>query len=278
VIVLRPPAFQEHSLHFIIKYIPVLQPIKTAGISQAQANSNSLAITSDCPAAYTCWRVPHHLVTSTHWQQLLTQHAAAVSAQQLVLMQPDSPVMHVLSKFEQPQFIHAYVPGGSHSSSLSAIKEEDSSWQLQPQPLAAGSSLHLPRFNLEFELQPDGIISSKEFQHYVLADTQQLVEIAAVTAPESTTPQASSVQYKLPGFSQYLVLRLMTASSDSSGTGVTSSSASVTPGMNRSSSLVLMPVGEVLRSCAGGGGAGYAAEQVTIKLSSASKAVLKVSI
>jgi len=198
-------------------------------------------------------------------------------------MQPDSPVMHVLSKFEQPRFIHAYVPGGSHSSTLSAMKKEKKRkksccWQLQPRPLAAGSSLHLPRFNLEFELQPDGIIFSKDFQHYVLADRQQLVETAAVAAPQSTTAQASSVQYKLPGFSQYLVLRLMTASSDSSSNGVTSSSASVTPGMNRSSSLVLMPVGEVQRSCAGGGGgAGYAAEQVTIKLSSASQAVLKVS-
>eukprot|EP00775_Hariotina_reticulata_P015340 gene15340-biopygen15855 len=256
VIVLRPPTFQEHSAQFIIKYTPTT----AAGTLQTQAGQTiSLTQTADCPAAYTCWRVPHHLRTATHWQQLLTGHAAAMCAQQLVLLQPDSHIVHVLSKFEQPQFIHAYVPG-------------DHNQQLQPQPLAAGSSLHLPRFDLEFELQPDGRIFSKDFRQYVLADRQQLV--APTAPPKTTTDQPCDVQYKLPGFSQYLVLTLMTT--NSSCNSATRTAADVT-GLTCSSTLVLMPIGQVQRNVAGSC-AGCAVEQIKIKRSNdTSRTELKVS-
>lgn len=78
VIVLRPPAFQDHTPQFMIKYV-----------------SDSAKHGDTADSMYTCWRVPHHL-TTIHWQQLLKQHAQHLMVQQLVLLQPGSHIMHVL--------------------------------------------------------------------------------------------------------------------------------------------------------------------------------------
>jgi hypothetical protein len=236
VIILRPPDFQHHSPLFIIKY-------------------NTAAAASGQQATYTCWKVPHHLsCDSQHWWQLLTQPQLQqqLAAQQLVLMQPGSRIMHVLSKFEQLQFVHVFVPADDSSSS-------------KVQAVPAGSCFELPRFGLEFELQQDGKLASKGLKGYELAEQQQLVmkhEQKQLATAEQQQPAA--VDYTLPDFTRYLVLRPSS-----------SSSSVVLPGVGRSSTLVLVPAGNVCRSSSGS--SGYGAERIDITLHGASSADLKVS-
>jgi hypothetical protein len=245
VIILRPPDFQDHSAKFIIRYNTAAAAAATAATGFGQH------------ASYTCWLVPHHLSSSLqHWWQLLTQPQLQ---QQLVLMQPGSRVMHVLSKFELLQFVHVFAPAesGSSSSKVQAVR--------------AGTCFELPRFGLEFELQQDGKLASKGLRGYELAEQQQLVsQHEAHRCEAAAAQQHAACNYTLPDFTQYLVLQRKCGDSSSS------SSAVMLPGSGRSSTLVLVPAAGVVRS-GGSSSSGYAAERIDITLDGASNADLKVS-
>jgi hypothetical protein len=257
VIILRPPDFQDHSAQFIIRY-------NTAAAAEAAAAAvATTAASCGQQASYTCWRVPHHLSSSSqHWWQLLTQPKlqAQLTAQQLVLMQPGSRIMHVLSKFEQLQFVHVFAPAESSSSSSKV------------QAVRAGTCFELPRFGLEFELQQDGKLASKGLRGYELAEQQQLVsQSKANQYGAAAAQQHAACSYTLPDFTQYLVLQRKCGDSSSS------SSAAVLPGSGRSSTLVLVPAGGVVRSGSSSSSSGYATERIGITLDATSNADLKVS-
>jgi hypothetical protein len=108
------------------------------------------------------------------WQQLLQQpsNAQQLQAAHLVLLQ-QSAILPVLGKFELLQFIHAYAPGANcqHSATATSVSSSTSSgnqatWQLR---------LELPRFSLEFELQQDGQLLSRDHSGFKLSCCQQLV-------------------------------------------------------------------------------------------------------
>jgi hypothetical protein len=115
-------------------------------------------------------------LTLKPWQQLLQQagHAQQLQAAHLVLLQ-QSAILPVIGKFEQLQFVHVYAsgtdrPAGCPYSATSASSTTDSiaqaSWQLR---------FELPRFSLEFELQQDGRLLSRDHSGFKLSSCQQLV-------------------------------------------------------------------------------------------------------
>jgi hypothetical protein len=83
-----------------------------------------------------------------------------------------SPVVDVLSKFEDRQFIHTFISSAGSGGAATVVYE-------------------LPRFNLRFDLQ-EGHLVSHNFRGYQLAPNQQLVD---------------EQWYTLPNFRQYLVLQ-----------------------------------------------------------------------
>jgi hypothetical protein len=116
---------------------------------------------------------------------------------QLVLT--DSAVVDVLCKFEDRQYIHTYISG---TCTTEVLKFE------------------LPRYQLEFALQ-GGKLMSLNYRGYQLASNQQL---------------ASTEQYTLPNFTQYLVLeRSLEAQQE----------VTVNMGQRRTDTLVLIPAGSV---------------------------------
>lgn len=246
VVVLRPPAFQDRNPQFLNEY------------GTESAKHGDTAPAADAKSVYTCWRVPHHL-TNIHWQQLLKQHSQHLMAQQLVLVQPGSRVMQVLGKFERRKFIHVLVP----CMSSRAFGSQQAAGTLPP-----GSYFHLPRFNLEFELQTNGRLASKDFKDYVLACEQQLVSQPATEAEALAAGAAattSGVLYTLPGLVQYLVLQHQPCSN-----------AAAMPGSGRSSTLVLVPAGQVVRNNQGTDG--QATTTVGVALDARSGAQLKVKM
>jgi hypothetical protein len=118
------------------------------------------SVSQGASCKYTCWAVPHHL-RQRPWPTLL---GSPDLTDQLVLT--DSPTVTVLSKFEDPQFIHTYI------SSTGQLKFE------------------LPRYQLSFALQ-DGRLVSLNHSGYHLASNQQLT---------------STEHYTMPNFRQYLLL------------------------------------------------------------------------
>lgn len=258
IIVLRPREFQEHAPHFIIS-------CKTTSSSPAATESGHAGGSAAAPAVLSCWPVPHHLQDG-HWTAVLRNHADQLSQQQLVLPGPQSQLLHVLSKFEDPAFIHAYMPGRC-SGLLSGT------WQAAGQPkkrpkttgkgprelpaqghAAAGMTWHLPRCGLTFELQADGSIASQEHMGYNLSTEQLLVERAP-----------TAVHYTLPEFHQYLVLQ------DQQRSVAGPASA------DRSSKLVLLPSGRVAVQRREPGSTCQAAS-VHVQLSKSCNAAVQVSL
>jgi hypothetical protein len=155
VVVLRPLSFLQHSTDFILHVQQQSEP--TAKKKKRLFTGR----TSD-----TCWAVPHHL-QSVPWTKLL--RSSDLTDQ---LMIGYSPVVDVLSKIEERQFIHKYISSASSGGAATVVYE-------------------LPRFNLRFDLQ-EGHLVSHNFRGYQLATNQQLADEQWCT---------------LPNFQQYLVLQ-----------------------------------------------------------------------
>ena len=164
-IVVRPPDFRERDTNFLITY---------SGAGGAEEGNAK----ADLGSVYNCRRVPSQL-RSDHWTSLLGQDQH-VLADQLVLLE-GCAVSSVLSKFEEPWFIHAHRPlptSGDMQHRSNLIFE-------------------LPRLNLEFELSSlDGTVRSRNYAGYRLRQRQQLVSEGA----------DGTVLYTLPEFEHYLVL------------------------------------------------------------------------
>ena len=198
---------------------------------------------------FDCRRVPQYLsdppgADSDDFEQLLAVHGSQLS-DRLVLH--ESRVTAVLSKFEERQFIHCYVPvcggeGGS-SAGCSAGAAADSCRPAQRRML-----FELPRFSLEFELlvsgeqqageapddkqPPSTELRSLDYAGYCLAACQQLWEPGA---PVGDAGSASAASNTLPDLTQYLVLEPAAAQQGCS--------AAAAPQRR----LVIMPVGRAER-------------------------------
>ena len=133
---LRPKSFLEHNNHFVISIAdpPTATTSRTPSVRPLQH-------------PYTCWQVPRHL-QGKPWMHLLTQYWPSLE-ERLVLPEPASHVLNVLSKFEDPRFIHAFslhagtkgtYPAVSTGNGTSARDEILILW-------------HLPRFNLRLVMR-----------------------------------------------------------------------------------------------------------------------------
>ncbi|KXZ49831.1 hypothetical protein GPECTOR_19g282 [Gonium pectorale] len=151
---------------------------------------------------YDCRRVPPHLRERVHWTDLLFPALFAELPYHLVLQRGSAVQDTVLAKLEDPRFIHTY----SDDSGQCVVLYE------------------LPRYGLEFALQSDGQLTSRNFNGYRLRKRQQLVSEAAA---------GGGVQYTLREFERYLVLERSPGGS------------TVVLGARRADELVLVPAGEV---------------------------------
>ncbi|KIZ06296.1 hypothetical protein MNEG_1660 [Monoraphidium neglectum] len=185
VIEIRPLSFLQRDVHFVVR-------CTTASADAAGSGTDGGA---GQRRAYDCRRVPPHL-RARPWHELLAPPAVRAggdgdtASEQLpdqLVLTADDAVLRVLSKYEDPRFIHVHRPAGPAAQGI------------------AGYLLRyeLPRFALEFELcGPDGALRSLQRRGYVLAARQQLAD--AVAAPGDGV--TGVVDYTLPGFSRYLVL------------------------------------------------------------------------
>lgn len=225
IIVLRPKDFQNHAPHFLIA-CNIAANLSSCGPSVTSSSTGGAV-----SAVYCCWPVPSHL-QQRHWTAVLTQHAAELSARQLVL--PDarsSQVLKVFSKFEAPEFIRVFTPGHcpsllSRASSTQPVSAAaSSSAPLLPATgqAAAGMVWQLPRCRLDFELAADGRVLSLEHRGYCLSNQQLLV-----------SGSGQEAVYTLPELHQYLVLQSQPGSSSKSVSA------------DQSDQLVLVPAGRVL--------------------------------
>jgi len=119
-----------------------------------------------------------------HWADLLAFHNAQLT-DQLVLH--TSSITQVLSKFEEPRFIHCYITAAAADAAVSDAESGD-----PPTSRERVMMFELPRYGLEFELV-GGSLVSLDYRGYRLASQQQLV-----------SPVVSG--YTLPDFQQYLIL------------------------------------------------------------------------
>ncbi|GLC49187.1 thioredoxin-disulfide reductase [Pleodorina starrii] len=206
VMLLRPRNFLERSVQFIM---------------QVQAESGGPTAGELAKRGYHCWRVPSHLQSRHHWTELLSVPELRQQLTDLLVLLRGCAVQDLLlSKLEEPQFIHAY-----------------DSREAEPGLMR----LELPRFGLEFEIRPsDGSVTSRDYSGYRLHRRQLLVwereaeeEGGGGSDDEGTGGSScNAVQYTLPEFRQYLVLERLP------GTGVVQ-------GARREDVLVLVPAGGV---------------------------------
>lgn len=199
-IVVRPLTFRERDTSFIITYTDE-GSIET----DASPDDDDAAEDGDAQGSgvvYDCRRIPSQL-RSIHWTLLLGPNLHEL-ADQLVLLE-GCAITAVLSKFEEPRFIHTHRPLAT------------------PGDFQRGSCLlfELPRYNLEFELSSlDGAIRSRNYAGYRLRRSQQLVSGGG----------GNAVVYTLPEFRHYLVLERDPGSAAVVGT-------------QRADVLVLVPAG-----------------------------------
>lgn len=176
----------------------------------------------------------------------------------------------MLSKFEILDYIHVFVPGAYSSSSGNGSSGSFGSSHTAtfPAPVLAGTCFDMPRFGLKFLLQQTGQVASEDFQNYVLSENQQLAShsSSSAAAVAAAANKALTVQYTLPGFSQYLVLQ---------HTPTTGSNSSKAPVPGGDSTLVLVPVGDVERTSSGLAGQGQ--ESIRVRVDQRSGANIMVS-
>lgn len=215
IIVLRPKDFQRHNVQFLIHCSPATAPPKAAG-----AHGSSTAST------FSCWRVPHHL-TAKPWLSLLKQkqHAQQLRAAQLVLLQ-HNPALDVLKKFERRGYIHAYVPACSAAAtckvnaSNSSDGTSNTNWLMR---------FELPRFGLEFEVQHDGQILSRDRKGFRLSSCQQLVwearnvDATTASAPAMSVTSGSCGSGSASASSMYTLSTAVSATTPGSAPGTSSS-------------------------------------------------------
>lgn len=225
-IILRPPCFSFIDVHFLIRYC--LNP----EAESAPTESHGLA-----GVQYTCYRVPAHL-HGKHWKDLLSAHRSEL-IHRLVLH--DSLISQVLTKLEDPQFIHAYTQSAATDPSH-------------------GMRFELPRFNLGFELRQRQLVSL-EYSGYKLSKRQQLVT-RVVDQLCSTDGNVRSALYTLPDFHQYLLLQRIPCKD-------------VLVGDRRADSIALVLVGRVVSAK---GSLQHAESSVRISRDSSSSAKLQVRV
>ncbi|KAG1659824.1 hypothetical protein FOA52_003767 [Chlamydomonas sp. UWO 241] len=186
VIVLRPPNFRMHDSHFIAS-------ILSLGVNIA-----------DYCVSYECWRVPPH-ARGVPWLKLsrdLWRFSRTVLTELLLLADSSVTAKRILSKFEQPEFIHVY--------SLQAVSGR-MGWSTS---FTGGTLLwELPRYRLEFSQHSGGpLVSVGGYGSYKLKACQQLAGTGPAWArqlaasPPDATACSNPVWYTLPEFSMYLVL------------------------------------------------------------------------
>jgi hypothetical protein len=255
-ILLRPVSFHVRDVNYILTTSQDGSQATTHSRTSSGSSSSSRAV------QYTVVKVPRNL-RSKGWPQLVQEHLQDLRKRHLVLPgDPASdPVLSVLSKFEDKQYIHVWrQPGGA--GAVGAIQAADSS------STASGQLVfELPRYNLEFQLQ-QGKLWSMDHVGWYLAPNQQLVNftpgetggstrVPGAGAAETSTAAAAADSYTLPGFSQYLVLQQEETGSSSSSTSV------------------LMPAGRVTR--VEPGSSNPLADSVRLSISSKCDAALQVS-
>jgi hypothetical protein len=147
VLVLRPPHFDDFDVHFILKS-------SCPGLAAAAER------TREGRSLWKCYRVPSQR-RREHWLDLLGHTA---DFDELTVIDPEiSVVLPILQKFEDMQFIHYYLRD------------------------AGKVVLEFPRYGLEFDLEPDGRLHSRNFEGFFLRGNQRFLDT-------------------LYGFEQYLIL------------------------------------------------------------------------
>mmetsp|Transcript_13081 Transcript_13081/g.38023 ORF Transcript_13081/g.38023 Transcript_13081/m.38023 type:complete len:815 (+) Transcript_13081:3697-6141(+) len=181
VLVFRPTLFKEHDTHFLAKSLD----------------------TGGGLVGYQCVRVPPHL-RGVPWRKLLddAQYAAHLT-DMLVLPSSTVHAKTVISKFEDPAYIHAFVavPGGVGAGDHLRKLFKDGCTLLWV----------LPRYHLEFRQHQSGTPLSVDYQGYRLAACQQLASAQHGAPQHLCRIDADSVGcdvtwYTLPEFRKYLVL------------------------------------------------------------------------
>ena len=162
-VMLRPKLFNESGVHFLLND------------ARQQAADRTPGETPVPTGDWTCHRVPHHQ-KSMHWHDL--NDLGARNTFDELVQAGDSPVHKVLSKFEDPSFVHTLItPIGSSGG-------------------GGGLVFELPRYEITFEMTDQGTLRSMNFLGYSLAPDQLLRDT-------------------LHGFEQYLVVESARYSSKS---------------------------------------------------------------
>ncbi|KAG2496793.1 hypothetical protein HYH03_005201 [Edaphochlamys debaryana] len=139
VLVLRPPDFQQHDVHYVMQYV-----------------RRGAVFTFDCR------RVPQHL-RACHWLDLLSNHEAELT-DRLVRLSGSAVRDTVLAKLDSPDLVHSYQPAGRRAGA--GARAGAASCQL---------IFELPRYGLEFELHRSGELVSRDYPGYRLRRSQRLV-------------------------------------------------------------------------------------------------------
>ena len=160
-IMLRPKLFNESGVHFLLN--------GARGEASDRTPDETPAPTPD----WTCHRVPHHQ-KGMHWCDLNKLDARSTFDE--LVQAGASPMYEVLSKFEDPCFVHTLIGGSSDGG--------------------GGLVFELPRYDLTFEMTDEGTLSSMNFLGYSLSEDQLLRDT-------------------LHGFEQYLVVESARSSSKS---------------------------------------------------------------
>jgi hypothetical protein len=189
VILLRPKDFQQHQCAFLVQAMkPPAPPMKTQPVPvsaelpscSSRSTAGSMQQTTMLPEAPSlqqlkCWRVPSHLQRLADWTHLLS---TGLTDHLVLPSQVHSLVLRVLSKVEDPAFIHAY-RSASPSVRTSRTANNKSAQDGTPSDESQVLIWELPRYSSEFE-QHGGILHSRDHSGYKLAVSQQLVDVSRV--------------------------------------------------------------------------------------------------
>lgn len=242
VLVIRPRNFNDHSIFFVARC--------HKGVT--------LVTTTESVVELNCWRVPQHL-RQRPWTHLLPtaasdspissasspsfNPAASDLTHRLVLLNSSPFMARILSRFEDPSFIHVYLSSSNGvSGGIRSTHDKPLAGLEQQQQLL----LELPRYDLEFEVKINtGEIVSRDYSDYRLRRRQLLVEGEEGAGNTTAAEEAGAVKYTLPEFQQYLILER-----------IPQTSAVVGP--RQENVLVLVPAGSVAvgrtTACDGGDG------------------------
>lgn len=215
MILLRPPHFQSHDVHYII----TLDPKAPAGttVTSPTANRNGRL-------PYDCRRVPQHL-RGLPWRQLLQPAAQSQLTDSLMIHSSGASAPRNIvsststmpcSKFEDPRYTHMYIkrPAGADGDTCTAgggVRDDNGGGEAARGRLV----IELPRYGLEFELAGGRLVSC-DYSGYSLGRCQQLegkvgrpwrqLQEGGGGQQDGEEQAGHDVSYTLPEFQQYLVL------------------------------------------------------------------------